>query len=271
MGLALRHRWQRWIASRSRRPFRTAVAALAAIIGIMTAFRLGITREADAATASNIAVATPAGVAPSVYATDLVRAFAASFGAPDATVRSGGALNEATRFTPGALLGTSFGPILISEGEVLAPRPHSQGKLAVIYMTADDSGLRPRAAFVPAIESGSFGRLDHWRVRHDLSRFPVIEIRGHSASRGYHCSTISLLELQPDAPVLLATIAASFDDSESVLIGAPTKVSGQLAHASPAGTFDMVYSGSASFSEHYVRRGSGFALQDRPRTRMRSC
>src|SRR5439155_22508639 len=63
----------------------------------------------------------------------LISAFASTFGSPYGVLKRVGARQEATWFTPGVLVQAPFGPVLISEGDVIAPDVDSTGKLAVVY------------------------------------------------------------------------------------------------------------------------------------------
>lgn len=196
----------------------------------------------------------------------LVTAFAATLGSPTGVMRRVGASQEATWFTPAALIPAPFGPILISEGEVVEPHEDSTGKLAIAYLTGAGTQLRPRAIFIPAIESGSLGRIHDWHVRSDLGRYPVLQVEGEGDWTGHSCSWVTLLELQPERPVELATIAMSYDDEN-----ASTRIDGRIVPARSAAAIDVVYAGSANFTERYVRRGDRFDLDASAPTRMRTC
>jgi hypothetical protein len=78
-----------------------------------------------------------------------------------------------------------------------------------------------------------------------------------------------LLELRPDAPYELATIADSYDDSDAALGDVVSRITGEIGNVVPGRSFDLVYSGSAEFREHYVRTGHGYAPASR--SRMETC
>lgn len=200
----------------------------------------------------------------------LTQAFAAAFAATDSAVRRVGPQAEATRFTPGAIASTPFGSALISEGEVIDPRPHSRGKLAIVYMTPGPLAPRPRSRFVPAVESGSFGRLHDWRLRHDFGPYPVIEVHGQEIARGRRCSWLTLIELRPEAPVELVTLPISYSSTDSS-VGLPTDgIHGRIARVGQ-GEFWVAYSGAANSTDHYVRSGNRFVPQLTSRNSIRSC
>lgn len=201
----------------------------------------------------------------------VVSAFAAAFGGSDEVIRRVGAMREPTRFRAGLLVSTPFGPVLLSEGQVLSPRPASTGKLAAVYMALSPDGFRPQSRFVPAIESGSMGRLAGWSVRSDFGDYPVIEVKGAGSWRGSICSWTTLLELRPEGPAELATIATAFDNSEALLDGSPTRIEGRILGVEAGRGFEVAYSGSAAFTERFVRQGARYVLAGGGQTRMKSC
>ena len=201
----------------------------------------------------------------------LVSAFAAAFGGSDEVIRRVGAKREPTRFRAGLLVATPFGPVLLSEGQVLAPRAASTGKLAAVYLARSSDGFRPQSLFVPAIESGSMGRLAGWSVRSDFGRYPVVEVRGAGYWRGSSCSWTTLLELRPEGPAELVTLPTAFDNSEALLDGGPTQIEGRIRRVEAGRGFEVEYSGSAAFTERFVRQGPRYVLAGGGQTRLKSC
>lgn len=200
----------------------------------------------------------------------LISAFEAAFGASDEVIRRVGALREPTRFRAGLLVSAPFGPVLLSEGEVLDPHTASTGKLAAVYLSLSSDGFRPQSRFVPAIESGSMGRLAGWTVRSDFGRYPVIEVKGEGSWRGTTCGWTTLLELRPEGPAELVTISTAFDDSEALLDGNPTRIEGRIRRVEAGRGFEVAYSGSSAFNERFVRKGARYVLAG-GQTRMKSC
>jgi hypothetical protein len=251
-----------------------AIGGLAIIIAL--ALLSGNQRGLDGhAVASWSTSDEPSAAAPPVHSLEgeqqLALAFTAAFGGSDEVIRSVGTMHEPTRFRAGVLVATSFGPVLLSEGQVLAPRAASTGKLAAFYLARTSDGFRPLARFLPAIESGSMGRLTDWSVRTDLGRYPVVEVHGAGSSRGSACSWTTLLELTPEGPAELVTIPTAFDDSEALLDGRPTRVEGRIRPVAAGRSISVAYSGSAAFTERFVRHGSRYVLAGGGRSRMKSC
>ena len=181
----------------------TAAAACLAITALASGLgpRSGASAAVDAMAMDSGSAAVPVGT-DALERSKLEKAFAAAFGVPDQVARRVGPERELTRFTPSALIDAPFGRVLVSEGVVLEPRADSMGKLAIVYFEAR-AGLRPRARFVPAVESGSIGRLDEWRVRTPRGAYPLIEI-----DPGERCVPPMRIELRPAGPRLLPASAA---------------------------------------------------------------
>jgi hypothetical protein len=250
----------------------TVGIALSASIGFVIGDERSGARQLHSAWPDPAAVPATAPVVHSYpHEQQLANAFAAAFGTPDQAIERVGAMREPTRFRPGLLVRAPFGPVLLSEGQVLAPRSASTGKLAAIYMVPSTDGLKPQARFVPALESGSMGRLSQWTVRSDFGRYPVVEVEGFGVSRGLSCAWTTLLELRPTGPAELVTIPTAFDDSEALLDGTPTRIEGRIRNVDADRGFEVAYSGSAGFTERFVRRGAHYVMAGPGQTRMKSC
>lgn len=258
---------------------RPGLIAVAAVASIAAATRVGFVAGHDRAVPHlspgwQPQIGAPALVPPfrsRPGEAQLITAFAAAFGRPEEAVRRVGATNEPTRFRPGLLVKAPFGPVLLSEGQVLGPRSASTGKLAIVYMASSRQGLRPRARFIPAIESGSMGRLGEWGIRSDFGPYPVVEVQGFASWRGVSCAWTTLLELRPEGPFELATIPTGFDDSEARVDGSPMRIEGRIRNVDPGRAFEMDYLGSVDFRDRFIRQGPRYVLAGNGQTRMKSC
>ena len=179
---------------------------------------------------------------------------------------------ETVRYKPGRLVRAPFGPVLLSEGEVVDAAHVSAGKLAVIYLSGKGGGFAVNKRFVPVVESGSFGKLGGWRVSRAYGPLPVLEVEGGGTWQGYSCTVATLLELGPDKPRELVSVPIAYDDSGAVPDGKrATTISGRIVHPVPGKSFEVVYSGSKRFTERYVRRGNAYVLAGGGETRMQTC
>jgi hypothetical protein len=200
-------------------------------------------------------------------------AFRAAFGrSGSAILKRQGQMSETVKYTPGALVEAPFGPVLLAPGEVLNAPHASSGKLAAFYMKRGAMGFTVAKRFVPATESGSFGTLEDWKISRAFGPFPVAEVSGGGTWQGYTCSVTTLLQLAPQAPRELATVALYYDDAGAVPPGKrATRITGRIVHVVAEKSFDVAYSGSRRFVEHYVRGGDFYVIAGHRETRMPLC
>ncbi|HEX8127432.1 MAG TPA: SHOCT domain-containing protein [Allosphingosinicella sp.] len=195
-------------------------------------------------------------------AEQLARAFEAAFGSRGEAVLSvpGEGQDEGVRYAPGRLIWPAFGPVLISEGKVQDPAHVSAGKIAVHYLKPAGDRFEVVRAFPAAVTTGSFGQVARWTLNPRFSNWPVIAAEGGSTSQGYTCSWLTLTELRPDGPARLADVPLVYDDSGAKEDGSGRSIEGKILNIVQNQTFDVVYSGSRAFSEHYVRGPGGYAV-----------
>ncbi len=203
----------------------------------------------------------------------LEAAFRVAFGKVGSVVlKRQGEMKENVRYTPGDLVNAPFGPILLSPGEVVSPAHASSGKLAAIYLTRTDKGFAVAKKFVPATETGSFGKIGEWSVSRSFGELPVVTVDGGGTWQGCTVNITTLLELTPDGPKELASVPMSYDNGGAVPEGQkPTQISGRIENIKPGKSFDVVYFGSKDFTEHYVRKDNSYVLAAGGESRMQTC
>lgn len=193
----------------------------------------------------------------------LARAFEAAFGSRGEaalTVQSDGA-TEDVRYAPGRLIWLPFGPVLLSEGQVQDPAHVSAGKIAIHYLRPAADRFEVARAFPAGIATGSFGRVAQWSVSPRFSTWPVVVAEGGGTWQGYTCSWLSLTELSPNGPVELARVPLAYDDKGAKEDESEaTSIDGKILNVVKNQSFDVVYSGSRAFSEHYVRSGNRYSV-----------
>ena len=193
----------------------------------------------------------------------LARAFEAAFGSRGEAVLAvpGDGADEDVRFAPGRLIWPAFGPVLLSEGKVQDPAHASAGRIAIHYLRPAADRFETVRAFPAGVVTGSSGQVARWNVSLRFSNWPVIVSEGGGTWQGYTCSSLKLTELRPSGPVELATVPLSYDDSGAKEDeAAPRSIEGKILNVVKGQSFDVVYSGSRAFSEHYVRSGDGYAV-----------
>ena len=205
--------------------------------------------------------------------TQLAEAFRAAFGKGASVVlKKQGELKENVRYSPGDLVDAPFGTVLLSPGEVVSPAHASAGKLAAIYLTRTDSGFTVAKKFVPATETGSFGKIGDWSVSKSFGALPVVTVSGGGTWQGCTVSVTTLVELTPDGPKELVTLPMSYDNGGAVPEGQkPSQISGRIENISPGKSFDVVYFGSKDFTDKYVRKGDKYVLASGKQSRMQTC
>ncbi|MFL6863705.1 MAG: SHOCT domain-containing protein [Allosphingosinicella sp.] len=205
----------------------------------------------------------------------LAKAFEAAFGKPPpATIAlppgaEDGA--ETVAYTPGRLIEASYGPVLVSEGKVPDAAHVNAGRIAVHYLRPEGDHFAVVRAFPAAVAAGSFGSVGKWSVSPRFSGWPVIATQGGGMWQGYACSNLTLTELRPDGPVDLVTVPLTYDDTGAKTDGSGVAISGKLINIVQNQSFDVVYSGSRAFSEHYVRTATGYALAGGGKSGMETC
>ena len=193
----------------------------------------------------------------------LARAFEAAFGSRGEAVLSvpGDGSDEDVRYAPGRLVWPAFGPVLISEGQVQDPAHVSAGKIAIHYLKPAADRFQVVRAFPAAVSTGSSGQVARWSVSTRFSDFPVVAAEGGGTWQGYTCSWLTLTELRPNGPVKLADVPLLYNDKGAKEDEAEGRsIEGKILNVVKGQSFDVVYSGSRRFSEHYVFGPDGYSV-----------
>lgn len=203
----------------------------------------------------------------------LARAFEAAFGSRGEAALSvpGDGTDEDVRYAPGRLIWPAFGPVLISEGKVQDPAHVSAGKIAIHYLRPAGDRFEVVRAFPAAVATGSNGQVARWSINPRFSNWPVIAAEGGGTWQGYTCSWLTLTELRPDGPAKLANVPLVYDDTGSKADGSGRAIEGKVLNINKNQSFDVVYSGSRAFSEHYVRGAGGYAVAGGGKSIMETC
>jgi hypothetical protein len=179
--------------------------------------------------------------------------------------------NEQVTYKPGRLLWTDFGAVLVSEGQVQDAAHVSAGKIGIFYLRPDNGAFQVAARYPDAIVAGSFGRVARWRVSNLFTDLPVVYAEGGGTGQGLSCSVATLTEIGPQGPTPLATIPLSYSNAGAETDPASVvTLRGRITNVVKGQSFDVAYAGSRSFTEHYVRAASGFALES-GKTQVPSC
>ena len=199
-------------------------------------------------------------------------AFRAAFGkAGSALLKKQGQLREDVKYTPGDLVQAPWGPVLLSPGEVENPSHVNSGKLAIFYLKPADKGFAVEKKFLPAAETGSFGKIVDWSVSKSFGDLPIVTVNGAGNWQGYACSTATLIELRPEGPKELVTLPMTYDNA-GAKPNSPTQINGRIDNIQPRKGFDVVYfGGSKEFKDRYVRKGDAYVLAGGGKSKMLTC
>lgn len=177
----------------------------------------------------------------------------------------GGRVREGERtivFERSLLVDAPFGPVLVSAGAIEDASHGDQGRIAVHYLSAQDGGFRVVRAFPVATEAGSHGAMSDWSISRRFTALPVVYTEGGGTFQGYTCIAAGLMELRPDGPVEIALIPIHYDNGGAAT-GAPRTLDGRIANVRRGSSFDVVFSGTERFTEHYLYRGGRFVRTSR--------
>jgi hypothetical protein len=215
----------------------------------------------------------PAAQKPAAPEKPIDAAFRAAFGKDSsATLKKQGHLKEDVKYTPGDLVQAPWGPVLLSPGEVENPSHVNSGKFAIIYLKPAAKGFEVSKKWIPAAETGSFGKVVDWSVSKSFGDLPIVTLNGAGNWQGYSCSTATLIELSPDGPKALVTVPMTYDNSGAVNGKGATQINGRIDNIQPKKGFDVVYfGGSKEFKDRYVRKGDSYVLAGGGRSKMQTC
>ena len=174
---------------------------------------------------------------------------------------------EKIKYEPVALVDVAGRKVLVAKGTVLDAAHVTSGKIAAIYLGTDG---RPQNRNFEAVESGSSGVIADVSVSTGFGPLPMIVAEGGGTWQGYSCDMVTLAELTPHGARELAHVPTYYDESGiDEKAGTGITLTGKIANIQPGKSFDVVYSGSRSFTETWVRRGDEYELAGE--TKMLSC
>jgi hypothetical protein len=168
---------------------------------------------------------------------------------------------ETRHFDTHRLVATPFGPVLVSEGYIEMGAHGTPGVIAVHYLRPEGAGFAVRRAFPTAVEAGSQGDMADWSISRAFTDLPTIYTEGGGTWQGYTCVVATLTELRPDGPAQIASIPTYYDNAG--VGGRVRRFEGRIANIRRGASFDVVFTGTARFTEHYIYRGGRFVRATR--------
>jgi hypothetical protein len=245
-----------------------AAAIVLAALLVMMLRREGPTQGNESASA-NIATArapeanltTPApaeaGIRTRPPAEQLAAAFRTAFGRAGRATR---AVNGATvTYTPGGLRWIGDRAVLVSPGRSSEECHACPGFVAVHYLRAEGDGFRPAGEWLSTVQGGTFGQVPGWEFSTLLSDQPMVALSSGGMWQGIVCSGSSYYELGANGPREVAGFLVGMDSTGSGIVEAGS-FEGRVRNVAKGRSFDVVYTGSQRFTEHYEWRGGRYVL-----------
>jgi len=223
-----------------------------------------VTAEKPASVAT---FAAPSGVRALSAAQQLALAARTVFGPSGkaASVRDGAQLIT----TPARLVWRGDTAVLISTAEMVDGCHGCTGGLDIAYLKPAGDRFTLVQRWPDAVPGSSWGAPPgEWSVSDKFGANPVIYASGGGTWQGYTCSVFTLTELGAGGPVGMVSVPEGYDDSGAGTTPATT-LEGKIVNIVPDRGFDVNYTGTESFTDHYVRQGDKYAA--RGEIRMRTC
>lgn len=175
--------------------------------------------------------------------------------------------SEEVKYRAISLVDVAGTPVLIAQGTVTNAAHVTSGKVATVHF----SGLTVANKNLKAFEAGSSGVIADITVSFRFGPLPVVAVEGGGTWQGYTCDVISLLELTPTGSRALVDVPIYYDDSGIRPDGKGETITGKIANIVSGKSFDVRYSGSRSFTDHYVRRGDTYVRDGSGESQMLTC
>jgi hypothetical protein len=245
------------------------ILALGAVAVLLVLFLRGSDNEApeDRAAGPRTSMAGP--VAPAVKALpsaeQVRRAFVAAFG------RANGARlaveDQTYEFRPERLEWIGEKAVLISLGENVDDSHVAAGTMAIHYLNPLGDRFRVIGAWPNITIGGTFGAApQEVAINRELLNQPVVYSKGGGTWQGYTCSWANLVELGPDRPVASESIPLSLSNAGAVMEetgrtfgGEPrSDIEGRIDNVRRNQGFDVQFTGTERFAEHYAYRDHRF-------------
>jgi hypothetical protein len=132
--------------------------------------------------------------------------------------------------------------------------------MGIHYLKPKGAGFAVKGSWPLLVEGARLGvPTIEWKLRRDLGRNPFLTSKGRDSAQGYTCEWVTLAELAPGSPILRGTVSIGYDNEGAVVEGDKvTRWQGRIAQPVPDRSFDVVYTGSESFTEHYQLQGEEY-------------
>jgi hypothetical protein len=207
-------------------------------------------------------IATPAG--------ELTAAFMAVTGKSDVANTSivvDGYEEEGTT-KPLRLLHVPFGPVLLTSTVNKEDCDACTGAIGIFYLDQHGATFTVRKRWPKAVTGWGRGEPPDWQISEKFTTFPAIYATGTFMGQGLACDGATLTELRPEGPAQADFIGLSYSNQGMVDPDDPgaahlQQLEGKIANIVKGKSFAVQATGTATFAEHYVMRGTRFVRQEK--------
>jgi putative oligomerization/nucleic acid binding protein len=197
------------------------------------------------------------GIRTRPQAEQLAAAFRAAFGRDRRATRT---VDSATMtYTPGGLRWIGDRAVLVSPGRSSETCHACAGALAVHYLEAQGDGFRVAGEWLNGGGGADWGAAPEWRFSTELSDQPMLRTDTGGGGQGVFCSRVNFHEFGAGGPREVATVPTGMSNT-GVSESGGTEIEGRIANVRKNQSFDVVFTGTERFTEHYVMRAGHYAL-----------
>jgi hypothetical protein len=196
----------------------------------------------------------------------MTAAFKTAFGQlPPAKMKT----NDAVRvFRPTRLLWLGDRAVLLSEGTNVSDCHACTGSLAIHYLTADGLGFSLTGSWADLVQGAGWGGAPQWKISTEFTSNPAIVDEGGFTAQGCTSGGLMITELRPERPVQSGLVRTVMSNDSGY--GEPEQMDGHIKNIRKDRSFDVMYTGTRNFTEHWLYRGDRFVLEGGP-TKMPQC
>ncbi|GAA4761598.1 hypothetical protein GCM10023219_02120 [Stakelama sediminis] len=245
------------------------VAVAVGVIALLIAGGLLLWYHRDGATPAGqtaptpVASATPSpvtGVKAMAPADQLALATKAVFGKTSGITRT---VNGDQRdIKPVKLFWQGDQAILLTEASIPDGCHACAGSLGVYYLAPQGDGFTVVQRHPGAVQGSDWGQPPTaWRVSDKFGPTPVIYAERGGTNQGYTCGNFTLTALGAGGPAVVATAPLTYSNEGSILGTTKISLTGAITNIVPDKSFDVHYTGTSDFTEHYALRGGDYFLQ----------
>lgn len=163
---------------------------------------------------------------------------------------------------PLQIVSLPFGKALLTEKTIVDGCHGCPGAIGVYYLNDYGGNLRVRGSWPEAVEGSGFGSAPvAWKVTSQFTKFPAIYAENEYMGQGEQGRIATITELRAEGPISSDAASVSYNNVGAVGEGvAACILRGEITNIRKDVSFDVLQSGSTSFSEHFVKRNGRFAL-----------